>query len=175
MLWIGGDSFRGFPVGVVVLIAALSLLVFGFAAGPQDDEELTVHHPKVKKVIEVQEVVTPGLMDVEDVIGTAVAQDDDGEMTIVIYVNLEGKHPAKTFKELPREIMGVRARPEVTDPFRAMLGKPTKPTPVSHTAKQTPPIQLGTSGGWRYDLANGYCCGGTLGLLGQDWSTPNTS
>ena len=56
-------------------------------------------------------------------IGTAVAQDDDGEMTIVIYVNLEGKHPAKTFKELPREIMGVRARPEVTDPFPGDAGK----------------------------------------------------
>ncbi len=38
---------------------------------------------------------------------------------------------------------------------------------VSHTAKQTPPIQLGTSGGWGYDLANGYCCGGTLGSLVQ--------
>jgi hypothetical protein len=36
---------------------------------------------------------------------------------------------------------------------------------TSHTAKQTPPIQLGTSGGWHYDLANGYCCGGTLGSL----------
>lgn len=36
---------------------------------------------------------------------------------------------------------------------------------VSHTATQTPPIQLGTSGGWRSDLANGYCCGGTLGAL----------
>ena len=36
---------------------------------------------------------------------------------------------------------------------------------VIHTAKQTPPIQLGTSGGWRYDLANGYCCSGTLGSL----------
>jgi hypothetical protein len=38
---------------------------------------------------------------------------------------------------------------------------------VSHTAKQTAPIQLGTSGGWRTDLANGYCCGGTLGSLVQ--------
>jgi hypothetical protein len=28
-----------------------------------------------------------------------------------------------------------------------------------------PPIKLGTSGGWGYDLANGYCCGGTLGSL----------
>jgi len=43
-------------------------------------------------------------------------------------------------------------------------GKPSGET-VSHKAKQTPPIQLGTSGGWRYDLANGYCCGGTLGSL----------
>jgi len=39
---------------------------------------------------------------------------------------------------------------------------------VSHTAKQTTPIQLGTSGGWSYDLANGYCCGGTLGALVTD-------
>jgi hypothetical protein len=38
---------------------------------------------------------------------------------------------------------------------------------VSHTAVQTAPIQLGTSGGWRMDLANGYCCGGTLGSLIQ--------
>jgi hypothetical protein len=39
---------------------------------------------------------------------------------------------------------------------------------VSHTAKQTPPIQLGTSGGWANDLANGFCCGGTAGSLVQD-------
>ena len=38
---------------------------------------------------------------------------------------------------------------------------------MSHTARQTTPIQLGTSGGWRNDLANGYCCGGTLGSLIQ--------
>jgi hypothetical protein len=46
---------------------------------------------------------------------------------------------------------------QLTDKFRAMA--------VNHKAKQTPPIQLGTSGGWRYDLANGFCCGGTLGSL----------
>lgn len=44
-------------------------------------------------------------------------------------------------------------------------GKPGEAGGVSHTAKQSPPIQLGTSGGWRFDLANGYCCGGTLGAL----------
>jgi hypothetical protein len=47
----------------------------------------------------------------------------------------------------------------VTGEFHAYSGT------VSHTAKQTPPVQLGTSGGWMYDLANGYCCGGTLGAL----------
>ena len=35
---------------------------------------------------------------------------------------------------------------------------------TSHTAKQTPPIQLGTSGG-PVEIANGFCCGGTLGSL----------
>ncbi len=38
---------------------------------------------------------------------------------------------------------------------------------VSHTAVQSPPIQLGTSGGNVNDLANGYCCSGTLGALVQ--------
>jgi hypothetical protein len=46
-----------------------------------------------------------------------------------------------------------------------------KTTGLSHKTKQTPPIQLGTSGGWRYDLANGYCCGGTLGSLVQKGGT----
>ncbi len=30
---------------------------------------------------------------------------------------------------------------------------------------------MGTSGGWRFDLANGYCCGGTLGSLVTDGTT----
>src|SRR5512139_3277350 len=48
----------------------------------------------------------------------------------------------------------------------APAGKPGKG--ISHTARQEPPVQLGTSGGWDSDLANGYCCGGTLGSLVQD-------
>ncbi|MBK1876789.1 hypothetical protein [Pelagicoccus mobilis] len=38
-------------------------------------------------------------------------------------------------------------------------------TQVDHRALQTDEIKLGTSGGWQFDLANGYCCGGTLGAL----------
>lgn len=36
---------------------------------------------------------------------------------------------------------------------------------VDHSAAQALPIQLGSSGGNAGDLANGYCCGGTLGSL----------
>jgi len=64
---------------------------------------------------------------------------------------------------LPAALDGMKVDVEVTGVFRAMA----KSGGVSHTAKQTIPIQLGTSGGWRYDLANGYCCGGTLGALVQ--------
>jgi hypothetical protein len=55
---------------------------------------------------------------------------------------------------------------ELTDKFRARA-RPGGGGGVSHTAKQALPIQLGTSGGWTKDLANGYCCGGTLGSLVQ--------
>lgn len=56
---------------------------------------------------------------------------------------------------------------EVTDKFRSAIGHSpivdaTEGSP--HTGKQTPP-QLGTSGGWTFDLANGFCCGGTIGAL----------
>lgn len=50
-----------------------------------------------------------------------------------------------------------------------VLAKPPAPAPtVNPKARQTPPVKMGTSGGAAYDLANGYCCGGTLGSLVTD-------
>jgi hypothetical protein len=46
-------------------------------------------------------------------------------------------------------------------------GGGSKPDP---TARQARPIQLGVSGGNATDIANGYCCSGTLGALVQDAS-----
>jgi hypothetical protein len=66
----------------------------------------------------------------------------------------------RAFDAAPKNLDGVPVKVVLTDKIVAM-----KTSGVSHTAKQTPPIQLGTSGGWRYDYANGYCCGGTLGSL----------
>jgi hypothetical protein len=47
---------------------------------------------------------------------------------------------------------------------QAAAGKPSKGN-TDHKARQQRPIQLGVSGGNSGDLANGYCCSGTLGAL----------
>jgi hypothetical protein len=47
----------------------------------------------------------------------------------------------------------------------AQKGKGKGKGGVDHTATQVRPIQLGTSGGNALDLANGFCCSGTLGAL----------
>src|SRR5205823_1865303 len=70
---------------------------------------------------------------------------------------------------LPKNVRGIGVPVHLTDKCRAMGGNQHRG--ASHAALQTPPIQLGTSGGWSKDLANGYCCGGTLGSLVQIGST----
>lgn len=59
----------------------------------------------------------------------------------------------------------------VTGTASAVPGKGKKPnTAPSHTIRQQRPIPLGISGGSVTDLANGYCCSGTLGALVKDSS-----
>lgn len=156
-------------LSIVSIAVALSILsVFAFGA-ELPEQALSHANPRVQEVMTVQESVTPDLMSMPDVLGTAVGQDDNGELTILVYVNLEGKNPAASARRIPQSLRGENIKVEFTDPFRALKKPPTPepPVTVSHTDIQDPPIQLGTSGGWRYDLANGYCCGGTLGSLIQ--------
>ncbi|HMJ04926.1 MAG TPA: hypothetical protein VK474_01595 [Chthoniobacterales bacterium] len=47
-------------------------------------------------------------------------------------------------RSFPAQTRGTGVQVELTDKFRAMAGGANK----GHTTKQTPPIQLGTSGGW---------------------------
>jgi hypothetical protein len=153
-------------LGIVSTALALSFLsVFSFGA-ELPEQALSHANPRVQEVMTVQEAVTPDLMSLPDVLGTAVGQDDSGEVTILVYVNLEGENPGARARNIPRSLRGESITVEFTEPFRALI-KPARLPRVSHTAKQTPPINLGTSGGWKYDLANGYCCGGTLGSLVQ--------
>lgn len=145
---------------VRTLILSLAVgSVAGFATHSFADGALDAEHPKVKEAIAVQEQVTPGWMAKADVLGTAVGADDADGVHLIVYVDRDGPAVTATVHSLPPKVHGLAVKVHPTDKFVA-YGTP-------HTAKQTPPIQLGTSGGWSKDLANGYCCGGTLGSLIQ--------
>ena len=143
--------------GVASLLAPLSAFA-GSPPGLFDND-----HAAVRAVIAVQSEVTPDLMQQPEILGTAVGIDASGALALTVYVDRDAPNAGEVIRSLPREFRGVGVQIHLTDKFRAMRGKPVRG--VSHTAKQTPPIQLGTSGGWSKDLANGYCCGGTLGSL----------
>ncbi len=131
--------------------------------------------PGLLKAMEVQEANTEALMEDPDVVGTAVSEDEDGNPIIMVYLANEG------VRGIPRQLGGFDVVTQVTGKLVAYKGPPGGGGPPGQggggddgggdgdgndpKAKQTPPIKLGTSGGWRYALANGYCCGGTLGSL----------
>ena len=119
------------------------------------DVILSLEKPAVRAVVAVQELHTKRLMADPEVIGTAVTLDDSNQPAVMLLVTSQ-----RAMDAAPKTLDGVPVKVILTDKIVAM-----KTSGISHTAKQTPPIQLGTSGGWRYDLANGYCCAGTLGAL----------
>ncbi|HSH38984.1 MAG TPA: hypothetical protein VK993_09375, partial [Chthoniobacterales bacterium] len=140
------------------------LLVFGAAATAAPPDVLDQSHPFVRAVMAAQAEVTEAWMQQSEVLGTAVGLDASAAPVLVVYVDRESDNASEVVRSFPANVRGVSVRVELTDKFRA-LARPSSGGGVDHKAKQTPPIKLGTSGGWRYDLANGYCCGGTLGSL----------
>jgi hypothetical protein len=142
-----------------IVSAALVLTAWlGFqktlGAADLPEKLIDLDHASVRAVLAVQKNATPALMNEPGVLGTAVGVDETGQPELVIYFDRESFN----VPSLPRKIQNTAVRVELTDKFVAF---------ASHTAKQSAPIQLGTSGGWSRDLANGYCCGGTLGSLVQ--------
>ncbi len=142
---------------ILAIVAGLGMQASAQVGGPPA-ELLALDNPHVQAVMAVQKTVTPELMKLPGMLGTAVGLDEAGQTVLVVYVDRDASTRAEIIRGLPPQIRGVGVKVELTDKFRAF---------AAHTAKQTPPIQLGTSGGWSYDLANGYCCGGTLGSLVQ--------
>ena len=142
-------------------LASLFIPLSLFATPPAG--VLDASHASVHAVIAVQNEVTADWMRQPEVLGTAVGIDASGTPALTVYVDRDAANAGEVIRNLPRELGGIGVQVELTDKFRAMVGKPGS----GHTAKQTPPIQLGTSGGWSKDIANGYCCGGTLGSLVQ--------
>jgi hypothetical protein len=97
-----------------------------------------------------------------EILGTAVGVDTAGTPVLTVYADRDSANAGEVIRNLRRQFRGVGVQIHLTDKFRAMARPPGG---VSHRARQTPPIWLGTSGGWTHDLANGFCCGGTLGSL----------
>src|SRR6266513_2207014 len=127
------------------------------------------NHPAVQAVIAVQKNVTDTWMQQPEVLGTAVSANESGTAVLAVYVDRDAAKAGDVIRDLPKNVGEIDVQVHLTDKFRSMRGNPHGGS--SHTALQTPPIQLGTSGGWSKDLANGYCCGGTLGSLVQIGST----
>lgn len=132
------------------------------SSNPTSVEQLSLRNPQVQSAMAVQMRHTQALMAQADIIGTAVTLTDAGKPAVMLMVTSESARLAA-----PTELDGVPVKVVLTDRIVAMKGKPGGGGGTDHKAIQTAPIQLGTSGGWRYDLANGYCCAGTLGALIQ--------
>ena len=163
---------------VVALMAGILLISVVFWSGCSEKQDaastvttpqpsltkLSINDPSVRSVMAVQDRHTAELMKNSNVVGTYTGLTSDGRVAIFLMTKepVNTKNPSVALA-LPSSIEGVPVYTTFTGVIRAMKGPGGGGT--SHTAIQTPPIKLGTSGGWRYDLANGYCCSGTLGSL----------
>jgi hypothetical protein len=115
------------------------------------DKAITVHNRHISEILATK-----------DVAGTAISADEKGMPVITIYTK-EQSAPGL----LKKEYEGVRVIEQVTGAIKPFKGPGGGGGGGGGQAIQTPPVKMGTSGGWRYDLANGYCCGGTFGSLIQ--------
>lgn len=175
--------------GLVIVLLTVALVFWLFCSktplnsinsGPEDEAGVySLANSAVQKIKDVQEQSTADLMSNPDVVGTAIGLTTDGKPAVLILTAKEMKTAAFDRKLLRQMVAGgvlpssIDGHPVVvmnTGKIYAMA-KPSKPAPVSHTAIQTPPIKLGTSGGFADDLDNGYCCGGTLGSLVRKGTT----
>ena len=154
----------------VLVLALFAVLVAAIAGcskqsslvtGPETSHSTSVAALKMgaselRAAFRAQEANTPGLMGVPGVVGTATTADDQGRPAIMVLTEY-----ALGSGRLPATLDGYRVIEAITGKIVAYKGHGGS----SHTAKQTPPIQLGTSGGNVNDIANGFCCSGTLGAL----------
>jgi hypothetical protein len=137
-----------------------------FISGIRAMSQPPIQPPGLDIAMDVQEAHTAALMEDPGVVGTAVGLNAEGEPVIQVLVE------SADVRGIPRNLDGFDVVVKVTGRIVPFKGPPGGiggggggGGGVSHKAKQTPPIQLGTSGGWRFNLSNGYCCGGTLGSL----------
>lgn len=156
---------------VVLLAVAVGVLAVGCSDTGRDpvapdrlSEQplMSMEHPRMQSAIDVQLLHARKLIADPEIVGTAVGLNERNEPAILVLLKSE-----RGRSRVEDTIDGVPVVKMVTGPIKA-LGKPPKPPKPggeNHKARQTRPISLGVSGGNAWDLANGYCCSGTLGAL----------
>ena len=115
------------------------------------DKAITVHNRHISEILATKGVA-----------GTAISADAKGMPVITVYTTQQSA-PG----QLKKDYEGVPVIEQVTGVIKPFKGHGGGGGGGGGQAKQTPPVKMGTSGGWRYDLANGFCCGGTFGSLVQ--------
>jgi hypothetical protein len=163
------------PTRYVLGLLAAVVVAFALVAGCSDMGETPTapdqssrqivfsrSHPRIQAAAAVQELHARKLIDDPGIVGSAVGLTEEGEPAILVLLESE-----RGGKKIEDSIDGIPVVKIVTGRIKA-LGKPPKPPKPEkpdHKARQTRPIPLGVSGGNAWDLANGYCCSGTLGAL----------
>ncbi len=164
-----------------LLAAALALTALLWACSENDTSNVTspaadnsllaavnAHRADFERAVGVHDRNIPDILKTQGVVGTAITADDQGNPVVVVYTR--SQLPAGRIKS---DYDGFHVIQQVTGDIRPFKGHGGGGGGggTSGQSKQTPPVKMGTSGGWRYDLANGYCCGGTLGALVQKGGT----
>jgi len=150
-------------------LCAVAILFAGLSwAGPAG-AVLDRSHASVRAAIALQEKITPEILKWPEVLGTAIGVNGAGQPDLVVYVETNALSRAEMIQATLLQFLYIPVRTELTDKFTAYKGphENDDDSHMVHKVSQKPPIALGTSGGWRSDLANGSCCGGTLGSLIQ--------
>jgi hypothetical protein len=162
-------SRRMLVLGAAALAVSLAVWGCGRSGAPlspgSDDGTavaLDARNPEIQAAMRIQDRHTPDLMRLDGVVGTATGVDDAGRAAIMVYTERQ-LAPGL----IPGDLGGLRVVQQVTGRIVAFKGPPGGGGGGTGDPRviQSPPIQLGTSGGPADDIANGYCCGGTLGSL----------
>jgi hypothetical protein len=151
---------------VVFLTAGCSQSSLAGLTAPAENGTNEAGFGALAKAVSVQNQHTKRLLAADGIVGTAAGYDQSGRPAVMVFV----KDQAEA-SQVPSSLDNIPTVIEVTGVIHAFRAAPVYAARVSHTAKQTIPIKLGTSGGWSKDLANGYCCGGTLGSLVTNGTT----
>src|SRR5439155_23132538 len=90
--------------GLLLALAAALTLKVGAAPPVPPGALLDEANPRVLEVMALQNAVTPELMALDGILGTAVSLDGAGQLALGIYVNEENTNKSEIMSALPKAL-----------------------------------------------------------------------